>query len=172
MSPGTKKYWSWFFMLTMVVILSCESGQEASEKSNEVEVTETVVFGNEARNLATLDIEGMTCAVGCAKRIESKLNSTKGILSAKVIFQDKKAEIEFDESQIAPEEMSEIIKDMGEYSVSEIAIKKTVAKTDDTNKEDSKKQRITQNDKTVRDIPSGGISFPNVFDIFTRLYPI
>jgi len=44
----------------------------------------------------SLAISGMTCEIGCAKTIQSKLSKKEGVLSAKVIYNDSVANIEFD----------------------------------------------------------------------------
>lgn len=44
----------------------------------------------------TLAISGMTCEIGCAKTIQSKLTKKEGVLNAKVIFKDSIANIKFD----------------------------------------------------------------------------
>ncbi|MGK0457937.1 MAG: copper chaperone CopZ [Polaribacter sp.] len=44
----------------------------------------------------SLAISGMTCEIGCAKIIQSKLFKKEGVLNAKVIFIDSIANIEFD----------------------------------------------------------------------------
>jgi copper chaperone CopZ len=43
-----------------------------------------------------LAISGMTCEIGCAKTIQSKLSKKEGVLSAKVVFTDSTATIAFD----------------------------------------------------------------------------
>ena len=44
----------------------------------------------------SLAISGMTCEIGCAKTIQSKLSKKEGVIDAKVIFTDRIANIEFD----------------------------------------------------------------------------
>ena len=44
----------------------------------------------------SLSVSGMTCEIGCAKTIQSKLSKKEGVLDAKVIFTDSIANIEFD----------------------------------------------------------------------------
>ena len=44
----------------------------------------------------SLAISGMSCEIGCAKTIQSKLSKKEGVLAAKVIFTDSIATIEFD----------------------------------------------------------------------------
>lgn len=43
-----------------------------------------------------ISISGMTCEIGCAKLIESKLNKQEGVLEAKVVFNDSIATIKYD----------------------------------------------------------------------------
>ncbi len=43
-----------------------------------------------------LAISGMTCEIGCAKTIQSKLSKKEGVLNAKVIFNDSIANIIYD----------------------------------------------------------------------------
>ena len=43
-----------------------------------------------------LTISGMTCEIGCAKIIQSKLSKKEGVIDAKVIFTDSTANIAFD----------------------------------------------------------------------------
>lgn len=43
-----------------------------------------------------LAISGMTCEIGCAKTIQSKLSKKEGVIDAKVVFIDSIANIEYD----------------------------------------------------------------------------
>lgn len=59
-----------------------------------------------------LKIEGMHCT-GCSGRLEKVLNNTDGIEEAKVSFENKVAEIKFDENTTSEEEIKEAIEDAG-----------------------------------------------------------
>ncbi|MEE9407029.1 MAG: heavy metal-associated domain-containing protein [Polaribacter sp.] len=48
------------------------------------------------KETVALAISGMTCEIGCAKTIQSKLSKKEGVLDAKVVFTDSIANIEFD----------------------------------------------------------------------------
>ena len=48
------------------------------------------------KETVSLAVSGMTCEIGCAKTIQSKLSKKEGVLGAKVIFTDSIANIEFD----------------------------------------------------------------------------
>ncbi|PQJ79741.1 cation transporter [Polaribacter porphyrae] len=52
-----------------------------------------------------LAISGMTCEIGCAKTIQSKLSKKEGVLSAKVVFTDSIANIEFDANTTSKKEL-------------------------------------------------------------------
>lgn len=59
-----------------------------------------------------LKIEGMHCT-GCSGRLEKVLNNTDGIEKAKVSFENKVAEIKFDENTTSEKEIKEAIEDAG-----------------------------------------------------------
>lgn len=53
----------------------------------------------------SLAISGMTCEIGCAKTIQSKLSKKEGVLDAKVVFTDSIANIEFDANKTSRKEL-------------------------------------------------------------------
>lgn len=56
-----------------------------------------------------MTIEGMMCEMGCAAKIEKKLNTNKAIVTAKVNFESKKAEVIYDQSLINPLDIKALI---------------------------------------------------------------
>ena len=46
-----------------------------------------------------LNISGMTCEIGCAKMIQSKLSKHDGVLDAKVVFEENMATVKYDASK-------------------------------------------------------------------------
>ena len=54
-------------------------------------------------------IEGMTCAIGCAKTIETKLNETAGVQKAAVDFDKKEATITFDKTLQSKASLSKFV---------------------------------------------------------------
>lgn len=59
----------------------------------------------EKREAVSLAISGMTCEIGCAKTIESKLSKKEGVLAAKVVFKDSIANIEFDANRTSKKDL-------------------------------------------------------------------
>ena len=73
-----------FIALIAIFAVSCK--QEATSEVKEGTAVKTEVL---AENLetASMNIEGMTCEVGCAKLIEGKLTGAAGVTEAKVDFE-------------------------------------------------------------------------------------
>ena len=57
------------------------------------------------KETVALAISGMTCEIGCAKTIQSKLSKKEGVLAAKVIFTDSIANIEFDANTVSKKDL-------------------------------------------------------------------
>jgi len=52
-----------------------------------------------------VDIEGMTCEIGCARTIQSKLSKVEGITYSKVNFEAKKGQFTYDENKLKKEDI-------------------------------------------------------------------
>ncbi len=76
----------------------------------------------QAQSMA-MSIEGMVCAIGCAAVIEKNLNKTAGIKDAKVNFKTKKATLTFDAKVFSPNEVTQVVRNIGEaYTVSDFKV--------------------------------------------------
>lgn len=58
---------------------------------------------------ATFSVEGMTCAMGCAKTIEEKLSEMDGVQKAEVDFETKMATVNFDADKLKTEDLRKAI---------------------------------------------------------------
>tara|TARA_B110000305_G_C19339384_1_gene588284 strand:+ start:691 stop:1068 length:378 start_codon:yes stop_codon:yes gene_type:complete len=66
-------------------------------------------------------IEGMTCAIGCAAKIEQNLQKTSGVTSVTVNFESKTAWIVYDSHHLNINSIAKVVNQSGEaYDVSEI----------------------------------------------------
>ncbi|APZ45998.1 heavy metal transport/detoxification protein [Polaribacter reichenbachii] len=82
----------------------------------------------------SLAISGMTCEIGCAKTIQSKLSKKEGVLDAKVIFNDSIANIEYDANTTSKKDLIAFVDGIagGElYKASEASHKKAHTCTED-----------------------------------------
>ncbi|MFV5700490.1 heavy-metal-associated domain-containing protein [Flavobacterium sp. XS2P12] len=91
-------------------------------KKNTVETTSTTKASTEttvpkvkkeiaAANLQTTSfkVEGMTCAIGCAKTIQEDLTGLEGVQKATVDFDTKLATVTFDKTVQTPEKLTTVV---------------------------------------------------------------
>ena len=85
-----------------VLLFSCNTDKKQSvlEKSN---VKKEEVAAN--YKSIEVDIEGMTCEIGCARTIESKLSKYNGVTYSNVSFEAKKGQFTFDSNKISQEDI-------------------------------------------------------------------
>ncbi len=99
--------------LTASVITSCKSEAKKEEtKENTVAKAE----------MLSLNVSGMSCEIGCAKTIESKLAKKEGVLEAKVVFNDSLATIKYDANKIDKANLIAFVEGVGDghtYKASE-----------------------------------------------------
>uniref|UniRef100_UPI0040496E24 heavy-metal-associated domain-containing protein n=1 Tax=Flavobacterium sp. TaxID=239 RepID=UPI0040496E24 len=108
-------------MLTLT-FMSCKNEAVEVKEEAPVEITKDTIAVADLKT-TSLSIEGMTCQMGCANAIESKLTGTEGVQEAKVDFENKLATISFDGTKQTPESLSKIVEAVagGEtYKVSSI----------------------------------------------------
>ena len=73
----------------------------------------------------SFSIEGMTCAVGCAKTIQEELSALDGVQTATVDFDKKLATVTFDKTVQNPESLTKIVEATGDgktYTVSNVKL--------------------------------------------------
>jgi len=106
------------------LFFSCKdtASKPATDDTKEVTATEQKAPAVAAKpETASFKIEGMTCAMGCAKTIEDKLAHTNGVQKATVDFDKKEATVEFDGAVLTPEKLYATVEATGDgatYKVS------------------------------------------------------
>ena len=115
------------FVRTVVIICvlftSCQKEKSimANEK-NAIKKEQLVVNLKEA----SINIEGMTCEIGCARIIQSKLSKAKGVRTAKVDFKAKTGIVEYDANMITQKQIVSIVEQIGGgdlYKITKINVK-------------------------------------------------
>ena len=93
-------------LIFVLFFASCQQGQ-GSKVTKTSEKKETI----KAQKLqhVQIEIKGMTCEIGCAKLIQSKLYKADGVTFARISFADSSGLVSFDENKITKEQVSEII---------------------------------------------------------------
>lgn len=108
--------------LAGVLFTACKNEVKVQEGTREVEevslsAKEGVAQGSIEK--ASFEIEGMTCALGCAKLIEGKLAGLPGVKNVEVDFETKKATLEFNDAQQTEETITNTVQKIanGIYTV-------------------------------------------------------
>lgn len=96
-------------ILTFFFISCSENKKETTAKKPEVEKTEV------AANYKSIevDIEGMTCEIGCARTIQSKLSKVDGVTYSKVNFEAKKGIFTYDSNKLSEQDITNKISGIG-----------------------------------------------------------
>ncbi len=87
-------------ILCSVVLLSC--GENTTKKET---TPEDITQKEMALKNIEVDIEGMTCEIGCARLIQSKLSKVEGVTYTRVSFEAGKGQFTYDSNQISSEEV-------------------------------------------------------------------
>ncbi|RYJ40380.1 Heavy metal transport/detoxification protein [Flavobacterium anhuiense] len=107
-----------------LVFVGCKKAEDKSlEVVNKEKSTPKEHKPIAAENLqtASFTIDGMTCAVGCAKTIEEELANLDGVEKATVDFDKKTATVSFDKTIQNPESLTKVVQETGDgktYKVS------------------------------------------------------
>lgn len=99
-------------VLTSVLFVGCKE-KSTDIASKETATTEAPKVKKEiaAANLqtASFSVEGMTCAIGCAKTIQEDLTGLDGVQKATVDFDTKLATVTFDKTVQTPEKLTKVV---------------------------------------------------------------
>ncbi|SDI16699.1 Heavy-metal-associated domain-containing protein [Flavobacterium omnivorum] len=99
-------------VLASVLFVGCKE-KESETVSKETAETAAPVAKKDiaAANLqtASFSVEGMTCAVGCAKTIQEDLTGLEGVQKATVDFDTKIATVTFDKTVQTPEKLTTVV---------------------------------------------------------------
>ena len=110
--------------LITVTVIACKNDAKPEVKSvdtNTTEIASNELDPNAKYAKAEFSIDGMTCAIGCAKTIEKKMAKMDGVKSATVDFDKQLAMVEYDEAKVTPASLEEAVAKAGEtYKVSDM----------------------------------------------------
>lgn len=112
--------------LASTLFFSCKDAANKPAAQNEETSAKKEVAVAAQPETANFKIDGMTCAIGCARTIEEKLSKMDGVQKATVDFDKKQATVEFDGAVLTPEKLSKAVESTGDgetYKVSEMKTK-------------------------------------------------
>ena len=109
-----------------LIFVSCKKEEDknlANIKNEKTTVKEHKAIAAENVQTASFTIEGMTCAMGCAKTIEKELTNLNGVEKATVDFDKKTATVVFDKTVQNQQNLTKVVQSTGDgktYKVSNI----------------------------------------------------
>jgi len=111
--------------LIMFALTACKDNSTPEVKTvaiaNETEVSTPKLDPNANYAKVEFGIEGMTCAMGCAKTIEKKIAKMEGIKTAKVDFDKRLAMVEYDEAKVTHQSLEDAVTSVGDvYKVKDM----------------------------------------------------
>ena len=112
-------------MLSTLLIWSCSDEQK---KLKNEDVKSGVLHMAEIQTVS-FAVSGMTCEIGCAKTIQSKLSKKEGVTDVRVVFSDSIATVSFDSSKTSTTDISSFISGIAggdAYTASELKPKKSL----------------------------------------------
>lgn len=104
-----------------IIFVSCDTRDKAVNAENEKEA-ETHIKEADVKTVH-LEIKGMTCEIGCAKLIQSKLYKTDGVTFAEVHFADSSGVVTYDANRLSERDLVQAVEKAGGgdlYTVSSI----------------------------------------------------
>jgi copper chaperone CopZ len=114
-------------VIASLVFVSCKNNSETTKTGMATTETTAPKVKKEiaAANLqtASFKVEGMTCAIGCAKTIQEELTELDGVQKATVDFDKKLATVTFDKTVQNPESLTKVVQATGDgktYKVSDM----------------------------------------------------
>ncbi len=97
-----------FISLVIIILFFASCDSKKSGEQGQVETTEQKLVAEDLHQVK-VDIKGMTCEIGCARLIQSKLYKADGVSFAKVSFEDSSGVVSFDQNRISQDEIKQII---------------------------------------------------------------
>ena len=112
--------------IASTLLISCKDTASQPQAENNEAKTEKEIVAAAKPETASFKIDGMTCAMGCAKTIETKLSKMEGVQKATVDFDKKEATVDFDAAVLTKEQIAKTVESTGDgetYKASEIKAK-------------------------------------------------
>lgn len=149
----------------MSILIISVSSCSSSEEDVVIEKTE---INTDKIVVVDYAIDGMVCAMGCAKTIQDELSATNGVASCEVNYEEKTAHIEFDESQLTESEIIALIESLadGKYKVSKSEEKVVEEPAEDVEVEDAETGEDSENSVVEVSLPS--FEIPNLFELLFK----
>jgi Cu+-exporting ATPase len=145
------------YLFTFILFISSCSEQAEKEVVTSISTNNDVLANAETQ----FNIDGMTCAHGCAAVIEKEISKMEGVKSSEVNFETKVATIAYDNKTVSKEDFINKVKSIGDdqYKATEI--------NNDTEVTGDEEGEEEGND--LSQVLSFDFELPNILDFFTNI---
>ena len=146
---------NYLFLSTVLFVSACNSSTEEIAEKTEIKAENVVV--------ADFAIEGMVCAMGCAKTIEEEVLGMNGVAVSSVDYETGKAHFEYDKTQLTEAELIAKIESLadGQYHVKPWTEPIEESATETSTEESS--NTSTEEDKAKIKVKMPSFQIPNLF---------
>lgn len=168
-------------LFIVALLASCNGVGSGDKPSTNPAQTETV-SKIAKKAIARIQVDGMTCAMGCAKAIENNLKDLSGVKFASVDFEKNEAKVEFNTTELSKDDLIETITSTnggGKYIVTTFELEELVQNGLDVEaEEETPVSQENSNEKNV-EINVGGseaiakkieMFFPSIFRALLNIY--
>jgi len=102
-------------LLIAIIFASCDNrgGKTNAENAKQIDNEAQSEIKEADVRTVQLDIEGMTCEIGCAKLIQSKLYKTDGVTFAEVHFADSSGVVSYDANRLSEKDLVSVVQQAG-----------------------------------------------------------
>jgi periplasmic mercuric ion binding protein len=147
----------------IISLSACGTSSNLDEVSAEaVEVLQENVV------IADFKVDGMVCAMGCAKTIEDEIGGMNGVTVSNVDFESGKAHFEFDKTQTSEADIKAKIATLadGQYIVGEWSEEEVKEIEESENIEESSDETSDLSDKV--EVSFSNFEIPNLFTLLVK----
>ena len=115
------KYFKLILFILLTINYSCKESTKSKENDIAKESNQVAKYQK-----VELQIKGMTCEIGCARVIESKLSKTKGVKFSKVSFKDSLGLVEFDTNILTTKDINKVVENIADGTLYQVSSSQTV----------------------------------------------
>lgn len=116
------------FALVSMLFVGCKDTASKPVAQDDSAGAKKEIVAAKQPETAVFKIEGMTCAIGCAKTIEEKLSGMDGVQKATVDFDAKTATVNFDLDKLNSDDLKQAVESCADGKTYKVSDMKTGAK--------------------------------------------
>lgn len=109
------------FAFVSLLFVGCKDAASKPTADNAIPTEKKEIAAATHPETAVFKIDGMTCAMGCAKTIEEKLAHMDGVQKAEVDFETKTATVNFDLDKLQKSDLTKAVESCADGKTYKVA---------------------------------------------------